>query len=411
MDLLEIFRRLKILTSVKDKENLLRENKDNDYLCELLSTNLNPYRMLYIKDIPEYVVNPIGLQGKANYTAFVKMTQRLNQRKVTGNAAKEEVRHFFMNSHAEEAGLYESILSKAAIGVGASTVNKVWPDLIPEFKLMLAPNKLPVITQVKYPIFIQPKLDGFRCIYRDGSMWSRTGKPFENKNLALHFKSLFGTTNYVLDGELYAHGTAFQNLTKTLTTEDAPIPATLKYIVYDCLHVTEWDNQICKKPYEERIKTLRKVLNNQIADFKKVIDIPNDLVQTSKEAIDIYKKYLQDGYEGAMLKAPDGLYQWKRTTIKSGEMLKLKPFKSVDLIVTGVYDGEGDFEGKAGGVTVDYNGITVRVGSGWDIATREAIAENPNSYIGKAIEVKYFEETEDGSLRFPIFQRFREEKD
>ncbi len=92
-------------------------------------------------------------------------------------------------------------------------------------------------------------------------------------------------------------------------------------------------------------------------------------------------------------------------------MVKLKPYKTSDLEIVDIYEGEGNFTGVAGGVVVDNNSVTVRVGTGFDVATRTAMAEKPDNYIGKTIEVRYLEETKDGSLRHPSFVRFREEKD
>jgi ATP-dependent DNA ligase len=408
---LEIFHQLKTLTSVKDKEKVLANYKGDEYIQELLNLNLNPYRMFHIKDIPDYVSNPAGKQGAENYKAFVKLAHKLAERKVTGNAAKEEVRQFFMESHAEDAGIYEQILLKGPIGVGAKTVNKVFPKLVPTFGLMLAPNDIPIITQVRYPIFVQPKLDGYRCIYRKQEMRSRAGKPFANENLESYFDAMFEMADHVLDGELYAHGITFNKLQTILNNQTAPLPKNLKFVVYDCIPVLDWDHQSCKKEYQERIKSIREVLNDSIADYKKVIDIPNDLVQTSGEAIAIYKKYLKEGYEGAMLKAPDGLYRWKRTSIKSGEILKLKPFKTIDLSIEGFYEGEGKHIGSCGGFIVDHKGVKVRVGSGLDDAERKQVWENKNAYLGKMIEIRYLEVSEDGSLRNNSFVAFREDKD
>jgi DNA ligase-1 len=413
MQILEIFQNLKTLTSVKDKEALLKSNKDNEYLAQLLYMNLNPYMMFYIKAIPPYEPQTVDhLSGKVNYKCFLELAEKLNKRELTGNAAKEAVKEFFWLSNPDEAAMYKAVLLKDAIGVGAKTVNKVWPDHVPEFKLMLAPNELPIITKVKYPTYIQPKLDGFRCVYKDGALWSRTGKPFGNKNLALHFKSLFETSEYVLDGELYAHGTGFNNLQSTLNDETAPIPVTLKYVVYDCVPSKDWEKQTCTIPYEIRLKTLRSLLNDTIADYTKVIDIANDLVDDSKQAIEIYKKYLKNGYEGCMLKATQGFYQWKRVTVKSGEMLKLKPFQSIDVAITGFYAGEGKHEGSLGGIIIitDDN-VAVRIGSGFSDDLRKEIWNNQSKYLGKIVEVKYFEKTEDNSFRFPTFERFRTDKE
>jgi DNA ligase-1 len=240
-------------------------------------------------------------------------------------------------------------------------------------------------------------------------MISRAGKPFGNANLPNYFNKLFQVEDYVLDGELYCDGINFNKLQTILNTYEEPLPNALKFVVYDCVPVRDWEAQKCNKPYSERIRNVREVLAI-VADYKKVIDIPNDEVQDAKQAVDFYKDCLKKGYEGAMIKAIDGQYRWKRVTLRSGEMLKIKPFTTVDLKVTGVYDGEGNFQGMAGGVVVDFNGNAVSVGSGFDVATRKKMAESPDDFIGRTAEVKYFEVTQDGSLRFPTFVRWRDDK-
>jgi len=407
----EIFRQLKTLTSVKDKEEALRAVKDDDYIAELIHRNLNPYMMFHIKEIPEYVANPQGKQGAENYRAFIKLTDKLNKREITGNAAKEAVRQFFMESHAEDAGYYETILTKSPIGVRAKTVNKVWPKLVPNFDLMLAPNQLPIVTQLTWPRYVQPKLDDYRTVYNQEAFYSRSGKSFANKNLPGYFSKLFQMNDYVLDGGLYAHGITFNKLQTILNNKNAPLPYNLKFHVWDAMPVQDWERQKCNLPYEERLKLVRKILNNIVADYQKVIDIPNDIVNSSKEAVDLYKKYLKDGYEGSMIKRPDGLYQWKRVTLKSGEILKQKPYKSIDLEVESIYAGEGDHEGMAGGIVVDFKGVKVRCGSGFDDETLTDMIKNPDEYIGKVAEIRYLEVTEDGSLRHPSFKDWREDKE
>lgn len=412
MEHFKIFDELKNTNSVVEKEKLLKAKWDDDYLANLLHMNLNPYMMFHIKEIPSYIQSrPPWTSGAPAYREFVKLAEKLNKRELTGNAAKDAVKAFMAHTIPNEAEVYKNILLKAPIGVGASTVNKVWKSLVPEFDLMLAPNKLPNVTQLKYPAQVQPKLDGYRCIYMDGLLWSRAGKPFGNKGLLEYFNKLEGVGDYVLDGELYLHGISFQHLTKVLNAENAPIPAKLKYVVYDCVPDKDWKAQGCKLTYNERLTLLRGILNDRVADYAKVIDIASDVVDDSGGLIELYKGYLKQGYEGAMIKDCNGLYAWKRVSLRSAEMVKLKPFKTIDVKIEGVYEGEGEFKGKAGGVSISYSNTAVRVGSGWDIATREAIFKDPNKYIGKTIEVQYFEETEEGSLRFPTFKRFRPEKD
>lgn len=409
--LADIFQTIGSTNSVSEKETILRKHKDNEQLKKLLVFALSPYKLFQFTKMPCEFEKEYDTENTQEWKfSFLEgLLNDLAGRYTTGNQAKEAVTAVFKLFDKPHFDLYAKVLTKQAIGVGASTVNKVWPGLIPEFKLMLAPNDLPVITNIKYPCYIQPKLDGYRCIYKNGAMFSRAGKPFGNDNLPNYFNKLFQVEDYVLDGELYCDGINFNKLQTILNTYDATLPNALKFVVYDCVPVKDWEAQSCKKPYSERIRNVREVIAN-LSDYKKVIDIANDEVQDAKEAVDLYKDYLKKGYEGAMIKAIDGQYRWKRVTVRSGEMLKVKPFSTLDLKVTSIYEGEGNFQGMAGGVVVDFNGNSVSVGSGFDVATRKEMAQSPNNFVGRTAEVKYFEETEDGSLRFPTFVRWRDDK-
>lgn len=397
---------------MKEKIEILQQYKDQEEILQILNYALDPYKNFYIKKMPERLsyIEDSSLDSAARFQFFIGLANDLKGRYITGNKARDTVQTVFRMFPEEEYEIYKKVLLKEAIGIGASTVNKVIPNHIPEFKVMLAPSMLPNLTDLAYPLCIQPKYDGFRAIYKDGQFYTRSGLVYSNTNLKDHFKCLEGLGNYVLDGELYIHGQPFQDLSKVLNADAATVPNALKYYVYDCLCIKDWSAQKTRLSYIDRLKLLRGLINDTIADYSKVIDAPTDVVKNASEAIEVYKKYLKNGYEGCMLKSLEGKYQWKRTSLKSGEMIKLKPFETADLEVIGVFDGEGKFEGKAGGILVDYNGLAVRCGSGFDDITREAISKEPNSYIGKTAEIKYFEETEDRSLRHPIFIRWREDK-
>jgi len=410
--LTKLFDMLESTASINEKEKIIHENRDNEYFLELLYRNLNPNQLFQFNKIPcEWESVSDKFIERTNYGTFVRLLDDLYTRKYTGNEAREHVKQVFRRFDKNEFKMYSKILLKGPIGVTATTVNKIVNDFIPDFKLMLAPNKIADVPNLKYPCFIQPKLDGYRAVFKETIFISRTGKPFGNKNIPDYFSSLESIKDYVLDGELYIHGLSFNKLQTILNKEDSELPKGLKYVVYDCVPLRDWEKQQCNIPYEERLKKARELINTYIGDYTKVIDIASDLVDSPQELLSVYKKHLNKGYEGAMIKSTDGKYQWKRTTVRNGAMLKLKPFKSEDLKVTGIYDGEGKFEGMAGGVVVDFNGVSVRCGSGFDVSLRKEMAKQPSKFIGKVAEIKYFEVTEDGSLRFPIFTRWREEKE
>jgi len=410
----KLFTILQNFTSNKDKEAFVKLHKNNTNFLELLDINLNPFRQFYIKKLPKRDKINYTLSGKENYEKFVVLVKKLESREVTGNAALDEVKTFFENSYLDEAKMYEKILLKKAIGVGPKTVNKALGyKYIPEFDVMLAPNKIANVTSVDYPLIVQPKLDGFRCICLSGDsvkLLSRSGKPLVNKQLRSHFKALERAHGYALDGELYDPTITFQKLDSILTTEDKELPETLKYYIFDCIPLDDWEAKSCSLTYESRLKLTRRIVTSHICNYKRIVDVGSDIAEYSSDVVSIYKKYLKEGYEGVMLKASKGLYRWKRVTLKSGEMLKLKPFDTLDLPIVGFYDGEDKYTGLLGGIVVKYKDKEVRVGSGFSDKQRKDINENRDLYLGKTAEVKYLEETDGGSLRHPIFLRVRNDK-
>jgi len=116
--------------------------------------------------------------------------------------------------------------------------------------------------------------------------------------------------------------------------------------------------------------------------------------------------YVKDGYEGAMIKFLDAPYKFGR----GHEVMKLKAFHDVDLPVVGLLEGTGKHAGKLGSFQVVYQGVEVQVGSGLTDDLREAIWSDQENFLGRIIEVRYQEVTPDGSLRFPTFVCFRNDR-
>ena len=404
--LANILEEISLKTSTLEKIEVLKKNFYNEELKQLLNLALNPYKNYQVNILPcKY--QPLNNQSE-NFKHFKILLDNLNNRIYSGSKAKKEIINVFKLFDEQSFKWYSKVITGKAIGIGESTVNKVWPNLIPSFKVMLAPSDLPNLTKLKYPIYVQPKIDGYRTLIINGEFYTRTGKKFGNKNLKEYFKNAVNYNSLVLDGELYCPDQDFNKLQSILNNHNNPLPNSLKYVIYDAIPLKDWEAQTSKKHYTERIKALREAVN-AISDYKRILDCPTDLVNSPSEVLDLYKQYLAKGYEGVMLKAPTGLYRWKRVTLVSQEMVKLKPFETLDLTVTGFFEGEGALEGSVGGIVVDFNGNSVRVGSGFTLEDRQDLKLNPNKYLGKIAEIKYFEET-DNSLRHPVFIRWRFDK-
>jgi len=278
-----------------------------------------------------------------------------------------------------------------------------------ELKPMLAPSVQGGLDldSIKYPKIVQPKLDGFRCIDYAGTLWSRNDKRLRNSKIDELFTDL--SKEIVLDGELYCQGLHFNELVHYLTKEGEELPKNLKYYIWDLLSVVEWDRKKSEDGYIHRYSIAK-----EYAKFNPRLQIvPSVQCNSKKEVLRVYKEYIKQGFEGAMLKDPSGPYKWGRCTLKQEYLLKLKPRPTLDLEIQGIEEGEGKFTGLAAHVLVTYKGVEINSGpgDGWTAAKLRDLFQNREQYIGKIIEVYFQEITPDGSFRFPKFSVIREDKD
>jgi DNA ligase-1 len=129
---------------------------------------------------------------------------------------------------------------------------------------------------------------------------------------------------------------------------------------------------------------------------------------TSK-VLELLESETARGQEGVMINICDAYYDFSRTW----NLMKVKKMNTMDLEVVGYEEGSGRLSGTLGALHVRYkNGNIVKVGSGFSDELRALIWLEPSDFVGKIVEIQYFEETtnKDGgeSLRFPVFKDFRD---
>lgn len=113
------------------------------------------------------------------------------------------------------------------------------------------------------------------------------------------------------------------------------------------------------------------------------------------------------GYEGIMIKDMLATYKFGR----GYGVMKYKAFFDIDAKIERLNEGEGKYTGSLGSVTINLNGTEIQIGSGFSDDLRDSIWAAPDDFIGRMIEVRYQEKTPDGSLRFPTFVCFRNDRD
>jgi ATP-dependent DNA ligase len=269
------------------------------------------------------------------------------------------------------------------------------------FQPMLAQDYDKRKDKIKFPILSQPKLDGIRCIVKSDGMWTRNGKeiisaPHIYENLKYIFDN---QPDLILDGELYTSdknvdfNTIISCVRKTKPTQ-ADLELSKQYIEYWMYDLYDGEDL----EYEIRLGKL----NDLFFDYKlssKMFNVTSTHVLTSHEQIQSkLADYIAQGFEGQMLRVSETPYENKR----SNGLLKHKTFHDDEFKILAINEGVGKFANKA--ATMSFQTLRDVKFDATINGTMEYLEEiwaNRDKLIGKLATVKYFEETTDGSLRFP----------
>ena len=244
---------------------------------------------------------------------------------------------------------------------------------------------------IEFPSFIQPKLDGVRCIFYKNDLVSRTGKVFTGLR---HILEELQDLDLVLDGELYSYSLPFQQLVglvrkETLTDTCKSNIKKIIFIIYDVV--------VDDKNYKERYDILSKFFKTKGLQYTKFLDtcIAKDHNDINRNLV----KYINKGYEGAIIRNFKGLYI---KNARSKDLQKYKKFKDNEFDIIGGVDGVGVEEGLIIWICVTQENKRFNVRPKGTHEERRELFKNKDRYIGKKLIVKYFELTDDNVPRFPV---------
>jgi DNA ligase-1 len=169
-------------------------------------------------------------------------------------------------------------------------------------------------------------------------------------------------------------------------------------------------------------------------DTGRIKRVPHHVITTKQQLLDIEEKYLTAGFEGVMLRHPDGPYKQNRSTLREGYLLKLKRFVDDDFEVVGFQErfhnanpatknalghtersmhqsgmvGRGDLGAL---VLRMEDGKTFTCGTGFSDDDRTEIWNNQDKYAGRTAKVKHFAYGTKDVVRFPVFLGWRDGDD
>ena len=266
------------------------------------------------------------------------------------------------------------------------------------FTPMLAQDYRKHAKKITFPCYVQPKLDGVRCVYYRGNLYSRTNKAFSfMERITGQIQAVLASEQkeLILDGELYSHDVNFQDMVgivhkKTLTPADEKLLEKLELWVFD---------MISDEPYTARKQTLEALFAKNGTRMPNIRLVQTDTCPAAINLPEMHEKYTAQRYEGIMLRNTAAPYKLGQ---RSYDLQKYKTFFDEEYTITSYTQGTGIEEGLVLWIceTPDKKQFTVRPAGSHEMRTD--FYKNAAKYIGKKLTVKYQELTKDGIPRFPV---------
>ena len=425
---IQILEELESVSGRLAKEAILEDNSKNKLLKRALILACDANVPFYVNKFKMPKASK-GVTGDKTVESFLDIiVDKLASREVKGKAAKELVDSLFSQMNEVEQKWCQRILLKnLRCGVSDSTINKTWPGSIVGFAVQLAETlksscvdgKITILDEVSYPVHVDPKLDGLRCIAvkRNGqvTMFTRSGTVLETlPRIAAALESL-EYDDFVLDGEALGEDWN-ESASVVMSSKSKKDDSGMKYHVFDGMSLEEWDAQEGEMTYVERLEYVKSILDT-LKTGSPVVPVVGKIVKSEKELMKFYSETMDKGYEGIMIKDPNALYSWKRTEA----VQKLKPIQTFEGVVVGHNEGQrgSKREGMWGGFNVVLpNGVVTKLGGGFTDKLKAEIDLDPDVWIGRIVEMEGQPDpmtsdglSADGKVRFPVFSRVRDARD
>lgn len=292
------------------------------------------------------------------------------------------------------------------------------------FKPLLAEKA--VIEKLQYPLLATPKIDGIRCCITEDGPVTRKLKPVPND----YVRQLLESDALLHDdGELVTHDENFAiedfNTIQGNIMRREGKPRT-SYMVFDTFTRPDL-------PYVDRVKILHERRFKIGGDLAITPVLPVQL--NTPEELDAYERSMveDNGWEGIMVRDPNGRYKFGRSGVKEGILLKIKRFEDDEATITGMVEemkNENEAEkdalgrtkrssaaaGKTGkgrmGALIclwNKNGIEFELGTGFTAEQRQEIWDNFPDYVGQKLTFSFQGVGTNGRPRFPSFKGMRKD--
>ena len=261
-----------------------------------------------------------------------------------------------------------------------------------------------------YPAYIQPKLDGVRCLFTAKGAFSRANNQFMNvDHITKDLKPVFDRyPTLILDGELYNHGLKddFEkiiSLVKKKKPTDADKTEAAELVQYHIYDVASFPHA----NYTWRMNFINTLNHSAMFRTSSCLCISDTKVALDfDDAQKLHAKNLKLGYEGSIYRSMEGKYKGTR----SWDLMKFKDFHDAEATIIDFVAGKGKRTGTLGKfIMQDHEGVVFGCppGKGYNYDALAEMLENAAHYVGQWATFTYFERTKAGSYRHPHYKCLR----
>ena len=234
-----------------------------------------------------------------------------------------------------------------------------------------------------FPLLATPKIDGVRALIVGGILVSRTMRPIPNKIMRKTLELLLpeGADGEIFCGDLYTTSSAAMSA-------DADID--FRFFWFDWVY----DADIS---YERRILSIGGYIAVHCISTDIVVPLIPRALQCFDELVDYEKHILNRGYEGVMLRVPDGRYKYGRSTLREGLLIKMKRFTDSEAVIVGTDElvhkanKEVGVRGNTlGSIVAELpDGTTFSIGTGYTAEQRSSLWANRLDLVGKVVKYRH----------------------
>lgn len=415
--------KLQSIAGANAKCEFIKAHRDDTYFKRFLYFALNPMLTYNIsKKSTDKLMAEENFDGQKLifFNDIFECCEHLSRLRGMDDATLRQVKMLLNVKYPEmdERELYIQLLSKKVrLGIAAKTINKIIPNLIPEWEVQQA------YTVEKYPLkegtefWLTQKLNGARATLYEGQLLARSGMPYKGLEHITDALSWLRVAGFVADGELtlkdkgdLSDNEAFRVSTGILNSDNVN-KTVICYTIFDMIPVKDFDALKPQVTYRYR----RDILNQfaeRVADTDGAVNVLPVLYHgTDQSKIEeLLEQMVREDKEGLMINTD---VPYRRTRHKG--ILKVKRFYTMDLPIIRCEEGTGRLSGTLGAFVLKYKENEVKVGSGFTDEQREQFWNNRDDMEGLLCEVKYKEISQDKgtgleSLQFPVFVGIRTDK-